>query len=76
MKKCPATKSAEMGTVHGFQIWLNTPAKEKFCDPSTVIHERENTPIVALGDAEIKVMIGTLGLHISCIHLHSHFITT
>ena len=48
------------GTVHGFQIWLNTPSHEKFCNPSTVIHEREETPIVELGDAEIKVMIGSL----------------
>ena len=48
------------GTVHGFQIWLNTPSHEKFCNPSTRIHEREETPIVELGDAEIKVMIGTL----------------
>ena len=48
------------GTVHGFQIWLNTPASEKFCDPSTVIHDREDTPVLKLDDAEIKVMIGSL----------------
>ena len=42
-----------------FQIWLNTPSQESL-QPSTVIHEREETPIVELGDAEIKVMIGSL----------------
>ena len=46
--------------MHGFQIWLNTPSSEKFCNPSTVIHERQDTPIVAVDDAEIKVMIGSL----------------
>ena len=48
------------GTVHGFQIWLNTPAAEKFSDPNTIIHGTEETPIVVVDDATIKVMIGSL----------------
>jgi redox-sensitive bicupin YhaK (pirin superfamily) len=50
----------EGGTVHGFQIWLNTPAAEKFSDPNTVIHGTDETPVVAVDDATIKVMIGSL----------------
>ena len=48
------------GTVHGFQIWLNTPATEKFSDPYTVIHGTDETPIVVVDDASVKVMIGSL----------------
>ena len=58
-------------TVHGFQIWLNTPSQEKFCNPSTVIHEREETPIVELGDAVIKVIIGSLNGCTSPVFVHA-----
>lgn len=48
------------GTVHGFQIWLNTPASEKFCNPTTEIHRSQETPELTLGDADIKVLLGSL----------------
>lgn len=47
------------GVVHGFQIWLNVPGKEKFSEPVTHIHCRENLPVVSTDGYELKVVMGS-----------------
>ena len=51
---------ANGGVVHGFQIWLNLPAKDKFCTPNTAIHDPDKLPVIAKGNSRIKVLIGSL----------------
>lgn len=51
---------AQGGVVHGFQIWLNLPAAEKFCTPETVIHNSEALPVIETDAHQIKVLIGSL----------------
>ena len=51
---------ANGGVVHGFQIWLNLPAKDKFCTPNTAIHDPEKLPVIQKGNSRIKVLIGSL----------------
>lgn len=51
---------AQGGVVHGFQIWLNLPAKEKFCNPLTTIHDPKTLPVIQTKDYRIKVLIGSL----------------
>jgi redox-sensitive bicupin YhaK (pirin superfamily) len=46
------------GVVHGFQIWLNVPGREKFSEPVTHIHERTNLPVVETQDYRLKVVMG------------------
>ena len=46
------------GTVHGFQIWLNLPAAEKFSDPVTSIHDHAALPIIETEKYRLKVVIG------------------
>lgn len=49
------------GVYHGFQIWLNTPAKYKFVEPSTVLHRTANMDIVQTKDYWLRVVLGRLG---------------
>ena len=46
------------GVVHGFQIWLNVPGREKFSEPVTHIQERANLPVVETKDYRLKVVMG------------------
>lgn len=48
------------GIVHGFQIWLNMPAAEKFSAPDLFIHSSESLPVIEKNGARIKVLIGEL----------------
>ena len=46
------------GVVHGFQIWLNLPASEKFGTPITTLRDRTDFPIMETEDYRIKVLMG------------------
>jgi len=48
------------GLYHGFQIWLNTPSKYKFMDPSTVVHRDNDMDAINTKDYSIKVVLGEL----------------
>lgn len=50
----------EGGLYHGFQIWLNMPAKYKFIDPSTDVHKDEKMPVINHKDYTAKVVLGEL----------------
>lgn len=49
------------GTVHGFQIWLNTPAKYKWDDPFTIVHRTDERQPIVTKDYSIQVVLGELG---------------
>ncbi|GAB4135256.1 MAG: pirin family protein [Bacteroidia bacterium] len=47
------------GKLHGFQIWVNLPAKDKMIRPSYQQFGKEEFPAVHRNDAEIRVIAGT-----------------
>jgi len=50
----------EGGSYHGFQIWLNMPAKYKFIDPTTSVHREADMAIIETKDYSVKVILGEL----------------
>ncbi len=48
------------GVYHGFQIWLNTPAKYKFIDPTTSVFKGEAIGEIEHQDYNAKVVLGEL----------------
>lgn len=50
----------EGGLYHGFQIWLNTPSKYKFADPTTSVHREEHMDFIKTENHSIKVVLGEL----------------
>lgn len=53
----------EGGKYHGFQIWLNLPAKHKFVHPNTFIHKGQDIPEIITAQYTIKVILGHFGDH-------------
>ncbi len=50
----------EGGQYHGFQIWLNTPAKHKFDAPTTTVDDESKMAIIKKKKSTIKVILGEL----------------
>ncbi len=50
----------EGGKQHGFQIWLNMPAKYKFIDPSTAVYREKDMGTINSDKYTIKVILGDL----------------
>ncbi|MEM7104018.1 MAG: pirin-like C-terminal cupin domain-containing protein [Bacteroidota bacterium] len=48
------------GQYHGFQIWLNTPAKYKFIDPTTSVHRDEEIAVIKHKKYTANVILGQL----------------
>ena len=48
------------GIYHGFQIWLNMPAKYKFTDPTTHVHKVDKMGIIETKGYSAKVILGEL----------------
>ena len=61
----------EGGFYHGFQIWLNTPAKYKFIDPTTSVYRESDMDTIVEKDFSLKVVLGELGEARSNIDTHS-----
>ena len=49
------------GIYHGFQIWLNMPAKHKFDEPYTKVFNEKNMDTIQNDDYSVKVLLGQLG---------------
>lgn len=50
----------EGGKYHGFQIWLNMPAKYKFTDPTTQVHKPDKIGNIEAKEYSAKVVLGEL----------------
>lgn len=50
----------EGGSYHGFQIWLNMPAKYKHIDPTTAVHGDDKMPVIETEKYTAKVILGEL----------------
>ena len=48
------------GTLHGFQIWLNMPASEKYTDPSTIVYRDKQMPAIINKQFTGRVVLGEL----------------
>jgi redox-sensitive bicupin YhaK (pirin superfamily) len=48
------------GIYHGFQIWLNMPARYKFIDPSTNVHHTEKMAEINTSEYSAKIVLGEL----------------
>jgi len=59
------------GVVHGFQIWLNLPAAQKFSTPITTLREKEAFPVIETEAYRIKVVMGEAFGQASPTELHS-----
>ncbi len=59
------------GMYHGFQIWLNTPAKHKFDAPTTTVFREEHMDTIVTDKYSVKVVLGELFNAKSAIKLQS-----
>jgi redox-sensitive bicupin YhaK (pirin superfamily) len=55
------------GLYHGFQIWLNLPAKYKWVDPGTVVYSPEKMASLETADYSAKVVLGGIQNSVSKI---------
>merc|ERR1719421_2011766 len=50
------------GPVHGFQLWVNLPEKQKMDPPCFQDAESEALPVISLSDkAQVKILAGEVG---------------
>lgn len=61
----------EGGFYHGFQIWLNTPAKHKFDAPSTSVFREKDMARIKEQGVDIQIVLGELNGQKSEIELQS-----
>ena len=48
----------EDGLMHGFQLWVNLPAKDKMCPPRYQDIAPEDVPETKIGDANVRIIAG------------------
>ena len=51
--------------VHGLQLWISLPAKDKFIEPDFFYHPSAELPTFNIKDAQVKVICGNLLGHTS-----------
>jgi len=60
MEETGKTLFNEGGIYHGFQIWLNMPAKYKFMAPATFVHKEDKVGSIEEKKYSAKVILGEL----------------
>lgn len=55
------------GRIHGFQLWINLPAKDKLQDPDYAQAEAAELPGLAAGQGRLRVIAGSYGGEVSPI---------
>lgn len=50
----------ESETVHGLQLWISLPARDKFIEPDFFHYASENLPVIEFQGAKIKILAGEL----------------
>jgi redox-sensitive bicupin YhaK (pirin superfamily) len=61
----------EGGKLHGFQIWLNMPAAEKYTDPTTTVFKGKHMPAIVHKNFTGRVVLGELMGYKSEIKTHT-----
>ncbi|KAI7838766.1 hypothetical protein COHA_007559 [Chlorella ohadii] len=52
------------GDLHGFQLWINLPAKDKMMKPRYQDYQAEDIPVAEKDGASVRVMAGdSMGIH-------------
>ena len=51
--------------IHGLQLWISLPAKDKFMEPDFFHYKSSELPQFTIENAQIKVLVGELFNHIS-----------
>jgi redox-sensitive bicupin YhaK (pirin superfamily) len=51
--------------IHGLQLWISLPAKDKFIEPDFFHYKSAKLPQFSIENAQIKVLVGELLNHIS-----------
>lgn len=49
------------GQLHGFQLWINLPAKDKMCKPRYQDYQADDIPAAESDGASVRVMAGSRG---------------
>lgn len=49
------------GQLHGFQLWINLPAKDKMCKPRYQDYQSKDIPVAEKDGASVRVMAGNWG---------------
>lgn len=60
MEESGARLKEDGGNLHGFQVWLNMPANNKYDDPTTIVHRNGVMPTIVKKDFTGRVVMGEL----------------
>lgn len=52
-------------TVHGLQLWISLPAKDKFAEPGFFHYPKDQIPVIIRQEATVRVLCGSLWGHTS-----------
>jgi len=54
---------SEAQVIHGLQLWISLPAKDKFIEPDFFFYPSKDLPITEFSGASIKILCGELNGH-------------
>ena len=59
------------GDLHGFQLWMNLPAKKKMCKPRYQDVQADQIPVASVPGASVRVMAGSVGSEVGPMKLRN-----